>query len=64
MTLCVYNYFETLDVNECAESVNLPLSVCQQVCVNTIGGFHCECMAGYQINSDNSTCSGMYVHVS
>ena len=50
---------QNIDINECAVSVNLPLSVCQQECVNTIGGFRCECMAGFQLNSDNSTCSGV-----
>ena len=47
------------DIDECALSVNIPLSDCEQVCVNTIGGFRCECMAGFELNLDNSTCSGM-----
>ena len=58
----LFFYELTLDINECAASVNLPSSVCQQVCVNTIGGFYCECMAGFQINSDNATCSGVYMY--
>ena len=32
---------------------------CQQQCVNTPGGFRCECDPGFQINADESTCSGM-----
>ena len=43
------------DINECAMSL---LGGCQQVCVNTMGGFQCECLAGFQLNLDNSTCSG------
>ena len=39
------------------------LSGCQQVCVNTIGGFQCECTAGFQLNLDNSTCSGNTVYI-
>ena len=35
---------------------------CQQVCVNTDGGFRCECDQGYQVNDDGITCSGMSVY--
>ena len=31
---------------------------CQQMCVNTAGGFRCECNPGFQLNPDSSTCSG------
>ena len=32
---------------------------CQQVCMNTAGGFRCECNPGFQLNLDNNTCSGI-----
>ena len=35
------------DVNEC--EVLSPNGFCSQVCVNTIGSFHCECREGYKL---------------
>ena len=43
------------DINECLTDAH----DCQQLCVNTDGGFRCECNSGFQLNSDQSTCSGM-----
>ena len=34
------------DVNECSV---LPNGFCRQICVNTHGSYHCECMEGYQL---------------
>ena len=42
-----------VDINECAS-----MHRCQQVCINTDGGFRCDCDPGFQLNNDNSTCSG------
>ena len=44
------------DINEC---LNWTRDRCQQVCMNTDGGFRCECNSGFQLNSDQSTCTGM-----
>ena len=41
------------DVDECAGTHG-----CQQVCINTDGGFRCDCDSGFELNSDNNTCSG------
>lgn len=40
------------DVNECALSTHL----CQQICVNTWGGYRCACNAGFVLGPDNRTC--------
>ena len=32
-------------------------SGCAHVCTNDIGGFTCSCYDGYEINSDNKTCT-------
>ena len=32
------------DIDECSI-----LSLCDQLCVNTIGSFHCDCAEGYQL---------------
>ncbi|EDV29249.1 uncharacterized protein TRIADDRAFT_51362 [Trichoplax adhaerens] len=41
------------DFDECASSAT---NSCQQVCVNTIGGYTCDCQSGYQLNADGKTC--------
>ena len=42
------------DVNECAE-LN---GGCHQVCINVEGSFLCSCNDGYELHSDNITCTG------
>ena len=51
----------SVDVNEC---LSVELNTCQQVCINTPGAFECECNAGFSLNSDSSTCSGMQIYFS
>ena len=46
-----------MDDNECT----LGTDNCQQTCVNTDGGFRCECDSGFELNSDQATCSGKLV---
>ena len=43
-----------MDIDECS----LGTHECQHICENTAGGFRCLCRQGYQLNSDNTTCSG------
>ena len=42
------------DIDECA----LGISGCNQICTNTNGSYTCSCYLGYQISSNNRTCSG------
>lgn len=42
------------DINECV----LSISGCSQICINAIGSFHCDCLAGYELAADNTTCEG------
>ena len=42
------------DVDECEAG----LHECQQLCVNTAGGFRCECNPGFELIDNGSTCSG------
>ena len=44
------------DINECTGSNN-----CQQVCTNTEGSFTCGCEAGYVLDSEGATCSGIRI---
>lgn len=41
--------------DECAMGVD----GCDQYCVNTVGGYFCDCYSGYVLKSDRKTCSGM-----
>ena len=42
------------DINECLNGV----ANCHQVCVNDVGTYHCACFSGFELNTDNTTCSG------
>ena len=41
------------DVDECSTGQ----ANCAQTCINTDGGYKCDCQAGYSVNNDG-TCSG------
>ena len=45
------------DINECASSGT---NSCDQVCVNTIGSYTCQCNTGYELNSDGTSCRGQW----
>lgn len=46
------------DVDECSPDSPSPHD-CAQQCVNTPGGFTCECEEGYQNINDGRFCIGM-----
>ena len=55
--LCLYVVlFTFVDMNECT----LGTHNCSQVCNNTEGSFVCSCNAGYQLQDEGTTCTGMY----
>ena len=45
------------DTNECSDGRHN----CSQICINTIGSFTCDCDDGYELDSDEVTCNGMYI---
>ena len=47
--------FDT-DTDECSEG----MSNCSQVCINTDGSFTCGCNDGYLLDTDGTSCNGMY----
>ncbi len=49
-----YTYTNNIDDDECL----LGTDNCEQVCVNTVGVFECECGSGYQLKSDGANCTG------
>ena len=42
------------DVDEC-----IGRSDCEQVCINTVGSYDCDCFDGFTFNSGTSACDGM-----
>ena len=49
-----------LDIDECAQGSD----GCDQNCTNTDESYYCTCMDGYELESDNHTCTGnVYVLV-
>ncbi len=49
---CVTNYLT--DIDECEEESD----DCPQICSNTIGSYTCGCNLGYQLATDQRSCSG------
>ena len=47
------------DINECLTRTNN--SGCAQICNNTAGFYRCSCNHGYELTSDNHTCTGMWI---
>ena len=43
-----------VDIDECAEWSD----GCSHNCTNIAGGYMCFCMDGYELESDNHTCTG------
>ncbi|KAM6984700.1 collagen and calcium-binding EGF domain-containing protein 1 [Aplochiton taeniatus] len=43
-----------LDIDECE---NKNLTVCSQICVNSIGSYRCECEKDYFLEEDGKTCT-------
>lgn len=47
------NFTHVVDVDECLSGI----SDCQHICINTVGGFNCECEFGYALHDiDRKTC--------
>lgn len=44
-----------LDIDECSRST--PPHDCNQACVNTEGGYRCECTEGFDLDSDKKSCN-------
>ena len=42
------------DIDECVEGTDR----CDHNCTNTDGSYYCTCMDGYELESDNHTCTG------
>ena len=50
--------FAFTDVNECDRK----LHECDQICINNIGSYRCQCKAGYYLHDNKKTCKGMSVY--
>ena len=54
--LQLYLYVIVVDVDECLTDNG----GCTQTCNNIDGSYQCSCQDGYQLDSDDHTCIGMY----
>ena len=50
--ICTYVCFHK-DIDECTRGT----SGCDHNCTNTDGSYYCTCMSGYELESDNHTCT-------
>ena len=58
-TVCVFYTFKIslfyfIEYDECLKDNH----GCGHICVNTLGGFRCECEIGYELHSDGKKCEG------
>ena len=54
-----FNIFFCLDINECLEEENLNDCDGNATCIDTDGGFNCNCNVGYTGNGTEGNCLGM-----
>ena len=58
----------SLDIDECEDyeyhsTKRHYNSLCDQLCVNTYGSYHCDCKDGYVIGDDGRTCHGNHFQI-
>ena len=44
-----------IDDNECADGGN---GGCDQICVNSLGSYSCNCLEGFSLAGDGTSCTG------
>lgn len=44
------------DIDECSSSST---NGCQDICVNNLGSYTCQCRTGYSLNADGRMCTGV-----
>ena len=50
--------FKMADIDECTGFTG-----CHQKCNNTDGGYECDCLPGYALADDETTCEGIPQHL-
>ena len=48
------------DVDECSSNST---NSCQYACINTLGGYRCECPVGYHLSADGKKCQGKLIRL-
>lgn len=51
---CILTIFSLPEIDECATGTH----GCEQICINTVGGYKCDCKLGYELHSDGKKCEG------
>ncbi|XP_070538270.1 uncharacterized protein [Ptychodera flava] len=41
------------DIDECVEEIDM----CEQICINTLGNYTCDCSIGFELQGDGLTCA-------
>ena len=54
LLFCYLHIIIFIDINECASGTN----DCEHSCFNTVGSYVCDCIVGYVLDTDGSTCTG------
>ena len=51
-------------ISEYDECTNAQEHGCEHDCINTLGGYECQCMIGYELHSDEKRCErkNYFVH--
>lgn len=49
-----FNYFLLLEIDECV----IGIYGCEQICINMMGGYKCDCKLGYEFYFDGKKCEG------
>ena len=54
-----------MDINiifvEYDECTNAQEHGCEHDCINTLGGYECQCMIGYELHSDEKRCERKFI---
>ena len=58
---CVHSHPPNPSLSDIDECSSKDKGGCEQICVNTIGSFHCECRKGYEL-VDHKYCKGDLSH--
>lgn len=51
---CILTILLLPEIDECTTGTH----GCEQICINTMGGYKCDCKLGYELHSDGKKCEG------
>lgn len=54
ISIIIFYSYNVTDIDECST-----INDCQQLCVNTVGSYSCNCDEGFSLSDDGHNCTGM-----